>query len=158
MTLRLCATAASNGLRYLMRRQRLADFQPSRLWLYWYTRMDIMPAEENAPPPDPHEDSGATVHSVCGALLVYHACPESLWPYDDNVYGRFSHAPDLKARPVLTVCGFDAQRMMAAYICQAPEPASCFKESGRLLARCRSDCRMFSPLSSRLYQSHASAL
>ena len=99
----LLKCAASNGLRYLMRQEQVEDFQPSRLWLYWYTRMDVVPMEENTAPPDPHEDSGVTVHSVCATVESYHCCPEPLWPYDDSTNGRFCRQPDGEVRYSLKI-------------------------------------------------------
>ena len=86
--------AASNALRYLMRKASIPDFQPSRLFLYWYTRMAVMPSELHSPPPDVHEDAGAFVHSACAAISVYHCCPEALWPYNDSADGIFSQEPN----------------------------------------------------------------
>ncbi|KAK9803812.1 hypothetical protein WJX73_002399 [Symbiochloris irregularis] len=92
------SNAASNGLRYLMAKEGIASFQPSRLFLYWYARMDVVPSETHTAPPNPREDSGIYVHSVCSAITVYHSCPEPLWPYNDNVDGPFSRPPDAQAQ------------------------------------------------------------
>jgi C1A family cysteine protease len=83
-----CAlNAASNCLRHLLRRERLREFQPSRLYLYWNTRVNV----ESSPA---GEDTGVCIRDVCKAVRAYHACDETVWPYD---VAKFSVAPPLTA-------------------------------------------------------------
>jgi C1A family cysteine protease len=84
-----CASnAASNCLRHLMRKERAArEFQPSRLYLYWNTRVNV----ERSPA---GEDTGVCIRDVCKAVQRYHACDEAVWPY---VIDRFGDAPPLAA-------------------------------------------------------------
>lgn len=84
-----CAlNATSNILRYLLKKEKLQEWQPSRLYMYWNTRVNI---EKTAP----SEDSGVCIRDVCKALNKYHACHEDpTWPYDVN---KFNMAPPLIA-------------------------------------------------------------
>ena len=68
------ANAASNLLRYMLRRGGERDFQPSRQFIYYNTRVKI--AHQS-----PRVDEGACLRDVCKALKAYHACPEEVWPY-----------------------------------------------------------------------------
>ena len=68
------ANAASNCLRHLLKKQNLPEFQPSRLFIYYNSRVLIEGV-------DPCEDSGATLRDVCKALSKYHACCEEVWQY-----------------------------------------------------------------------------
>lgn len=83
-----CASnAASNCLRYLLRKQGKPEFQPSRLYIYWNTRVNIAKAPAA-------EDTGVCIRDVCKALTKYHACDETVWPYIES---KFSVAPSLEA-------------------------------------------------------------
>jgi C1A family cysteine protease len=83
-----CASnATSNALRHLLKKEKLPEFQPSRLYLYWNTRVNI----EHSPP---KEDTGVCIRDVCKAIQKYHACDENIWPYDTS---KFSIPPPLNA-------------------------------------------------------------
>lgn len=84
-----CAlNATSNTLRFLLKREKLTEWQPSRLYLYWNTRVNI----ENE---SPNEDTGVCIRDVCKSLQKYHACHENpTWPYDIT---KFNVAPPLIA-------------------------------------------------------------
>ena len=79
--------ATSNSLRHLLEKEGLPVWQPSRLYLYWNTRVNI----EHSPA---NEDTGVCIRDVCKALKKYHACSEEIWPYDIE---KFSQAPPLDA-------------------------------------------------------------
>lgn len=81
----LCAT--SNLLKYLLMKEKHTVFQPSRLYLYWNTRVSI----ERSPP---NEDTGVAIADVCKALTKYHVCDEDIWPY---IIDNFSILPPLEA-------------------------------------------------------------
>jgi C1A family cysteine protease len=87
-TLGSCAsTATSNILRHLLRKEHLPEFQPSRLYIYWNTRVNI----EGSPA---GEDTGVCIRDVCKAVAKYHACDERIWPYKIK---QFSQSPPLEA-------------------------------------------------------------
>lgn len=84
-----CAlNATSNILRFLLKKEKLIEWQPSRLYMYWNTRVNI---EKESP----NEDSGVCIRDVCKALQQYHVCHETpSWPYDIT---KFNVAPPLNA-------------------------------------------------------------
>jgi len=88
MALGSCSSqATSNILRHLLKLEKLPEFQPSRLYLYYNTRVLI--AHDS-----PKEDTGCVLRDVCKAVKKYHACDEKVWPY---VIPKFSQAPPLAA-------------------------------------------------------------
>ncbi len=83
-----CApNAASNVLRYLQKKENIPEIQPSRLYLYWNTRVNIEGGS-------PTEDSGVCLRDICKAIKDYEACDETIWPYDIT---KFSTSPPLEA-------------------------------------------------------------
>lgn len=87
-TLGACALhATSHCLRHLLQKEGKAQFQPSRLYLYWNTRVSV----EHSPV---DEDTGVCIRDVCKALSRYHACDETVWPY---IIENFNQAPPLEA-------------------------------------------------------------
>jgi C1A family cysteine protease len=81
-----CAShACSNTLRYLLQKEGLPVFQPSRLYIYYNTRVKI---ESN--PAD--QDTGVTIKGLCKAVQKYDACDEELWLYDTS---KFAIPPPL---------------------------------------------------------------
>jgi C1A family cysteine protease len=83
-----CAlNATSNILRHLLKVEKLPEIQPSRLYLYYNTRVLI--AGDSA-----KEDTGCILRDVCKAVQKYHACEEKVWPY---IIPKFSKAPPLTA-------------------------------------------------------------
>lgn len=83
-----CASnATSNILRHLLKKEGKTEFQPSRLYIYFNTRVNV----EHSPV---DEDTGVCIRDVCKALSKYHACSETVWPY---IISRFSIAPTLEA-------------------------------------------------------------
>ena len=68
------ANELSSALRYCLAKQALPDFQPSRLFIYYFARLlDGSPLSE---------DSGITIRSGLKAIQHFGAPPEALWPYD----------------------------------------------------------------------------
>ena len=83
-----CAlNASSNSLRYLLGKEKQTIFQPSRLFLYYNTRVLI----EGSPT---DEDTGVCIKDVCKSLVKYHACDEKIWPYQID---EFSIKPSQSA-------------------------------------------------------------
>jgi uncharacterized protein YvpB len=81
------SNATSNCLRYLLKKESEKEFQPSRLYIYWNARVNI----EKSPA---DEDTGVAVRDACKAIQKYHACDETIWPYDIS---KFNVAPPLTA-------------------------------------------------------------
>ena len=69
-----CApTQISNALRYCLRRDKITDFQPSRLFIYYFARViDKLPIDQ---------DTGITIRGGLKAVSKYAACSEIWWPY-----------------------------------------------------------------------------
>jgi C1A family cysteine protease len=78
------ANATSNTLRFLLKKENLADWQPSRLFIYYYSRL-----LENTV----NEDSGAMLRDVMKAVSTYGVCPENNWIYDIS---KFNVKPSLE--------------------------------------------------------------
>lgn len=66
------ANASSNALRYCLTKEKSSVFQPSRLFIYFYSR--LLEGTVN-------QDSGASLRDVMRAINMYGACPEPTWPY-----------------------------------------------------------------------------
>jgi len=92
------ANAVSNLLLYMLKRRAYKTGreyeklpQPSRLFIYYNTRVRVMKESSN-------DDCGASLRAVCKASSKYHFCPEGKWPYDDRKFvGKFSVQPDNQA-------------------------------------------------------------
>jgi C1A family cysteine protease len=67
------ANASSNALRYCLKKFNSNVFQPSRLYIYYFSRL----LENNI-----NEDSGASIRVVMKAISKYGTCDEVVWPYD----------------------------------------------------------------------------
>lgn len=72
------ANATSNALRFCLKKEELVqkrqmDFQPSRLFIYYYSRLI-----ENSV----SEDSGCCIRDVMKEVQIYGACSETNWVYD----------------------------------------------------------------------------
>lgn len=80
------AQATSNALRHCLRKEGKPDCQPSRLFIYYYSRL-----LENCV----NQDSGAVIRDVMKAVQKYGACDESSgqWPYDIT---KFKQQPPRK--------------------------------------------------------------
>jgi len=81
------ANASANCLHYLLKKENVHEFSPSRLFIYYYTRVAI---EHTSP----REDSGANIRDVCRAIASYHVCDERVWPY---YVSKFSTHPSATA-------------------------------------------------------------
>ena len=77
----------SNNLCFLLGKQGLPRFQPSRLALYYNCRVNVekQPADQ---------DTGVSIGDLCTSVQEYHACPEPDWPYNIS---KFSQAPPHRA-------------------------------------------------------------
>ena len=75
------ANAASNALRFLLEKERAVVFQPSRLFIYYFSRL-----LENTV----DQDSGCQLRDVVKAIQKHGACSETNWPYD---VARFAERP-----------------------------------------------------------------
>lgn len=83
-----CASnAASSCIRYLLKKEGLPEFQPSRLYIYYNTRVNIAKAPQD-------KDTGVCIRDICKSISKYHACDEKIWPY---IIKKFSTAPSLEA-------------------------------------------------------------
>lgn len=111
------ANACSNALRFCLGREGIAEFQPSRLFIYYQTRRVMgVPLDE---------DTGCGLREVCRAVARYHVCPESLWPYDPSPETRFKLPPDAAA------CAAAAAHRRLTYLSVAPDPVhiqACLRE------------------------------
>ena len=66
------SNATSNALRYLLKLDHKKDFQPSRLFIYYFTRL----LQDTV-----NEDSGCSIRECMKSLATYGCCSENLWPY-----------------------------------------------------------------------------
>jgi C1A family cysteine protease len=66
------ANALSNSMRYCIRSGKGKDMQPSRLYMYYFTRFLQHTVGE---------DSGASSKRMVEAVAKYGACDELVWPY-----------------------------------------------------------------------------
>ncbi|KAG5192580.1 hypothetical protein JKP88DRAFT_173271 [Tribonema minus] len=80
------AHAASSALRFLIRKEKLQDFQPSRLFIYFTSRVYVEGVA-------PSEDTGCALRDVVKALSTYHVCNERYMPYSDTKIAE--HPPAL---------------------------------------------------------------
>lgn len=67
------ANAGASLFEFVMKKQGLFDFVPSRLFIYYYERFLQKTVKE---------DSGATITGCLKVLAKYGVCPETDWPYD----------------------------------------------------------------------------
>ncbi|KAJ7885985.1 peptidase C1A papain [Mycena leptocephala] len=66
------ANAACGAFRFELARKSLPDFDPSRLFVYYNSRVTK------------NRDTGAETRKACHTLVTTGACEEALWPYDGN--------------------------------------------------------------------------
>jgi C1A family cysteine protease len=78
------ACAASNALRFCLQKEDTIVFQPSRLFIYYFSRL----LEGNV-----SEDSGAAIRDVLRSITAFGACNETSLPYDID---KFSDKPPTK--------------------------------------------------------------
>ena len=71
------ANATSNALRFLLKKENKVDYQPSRLFIYYFTR--LIEGTVN-------EDSGCLIRDVMKSVGQYGACSEHLLPYNIDQY------------------------------------------------------------------------
>jgi len=80
------SNAVSNVIRYLLVMEKKTVIQPSRLYLYYVSRVFI---EKQSP----SEDNGVCIRSVCKAVQKYFICDEKIYPY---ITKFFSEAPTME--------------------------------------------------------------
>jgi C1A family cysteine protease len=73
------SNATANALRFCLKKEHLIDFAPSRLYMYYYTRL----IEGH-----PNEDTGTTIRDMMKELHTYGDCHEDLWPYDISQFRK----------------------------------------------------------------------
>lgn len=71
------ANACSNVLRYLFRKEKSKDFQPSRLYMFWFSR--FLDGKE-----DKGDDAGASIRDMMTSIHTYGVCDEELLSYNVN--------------------------------------------------------------------------
>lgn len=64
----------SNNMRYCLKKLKFTEFQPSRLYLYYFTRLS-----EGS---DVTEDTGISIRGGLKAIQKYGVCGENNWGYD----------------------------------------------------------------------------
>jgi C1A family cysteine protease len=80
-----CVTnATANALEFCLKKEHGVDFAPSRLYMYYYTRL----MEGN-----PGEDTGCTIRDCMREIHTYGVCDEVSWPYDIS---KFTIRPNNK--------------------------------------------------------------
>ncbi|KAJ3085259.1 hypothetical protein HK102_000165 [Quaeritorhiza haematococci] len=90
------ANVASTCLAYMFKKEGQGRGSgtvdvPSRLWIYWYTRVMVARG-------DPSEDSGASMRDTWKSIIRHQVCPETVWGYDIR---RFAEKPDTQAHQTL---------------------------------------------------------
>lgn len=66
------ANAASNALKFIIMKENRQVFQPSRLYIYWFSRF----IEKTT-----SSDSGATLRDTMSSINNNGTCDEQIWPY-----------------------------------------------------------------------------
>jgi C1A family cysteine protease len=72
-------SACSNAVRFVLRKEKNKELNPSRLYMYWFARF-----VEN--PNNDFSDSGVTIRSILSSIHTYGLCDDSLFPYNVNKY------------------------------------------------------------------------
>ncbi len=78
------ANAIAGAVEFDLRKQKLADFAPSRLFIYY---------DERQMEGTVSQDAGAQIRDGMKSVAKQGVCPESEWPYDIT---RFAHKPPSK--------------------------------------------------------------
>lgn len=78
------SNATANALQFCLKKEHEMEFAPSRLYMYYYTRL----IEGNV-----GEDTGCVIRDAMKELRTYGGCHESLWPYDIS---KFTTRPSNK--------------------------------------------------------------
>ena len=68
------ANELSNAMRFCLAKEKVHVFQPSRLFIYYFSRLF-----EGS---DINQDTGISISGACGAISKYGACSENNWGYD----------------------------------------------------------------------------
>ena len=85
------ANATSNALRFCLKKEKALEFQPSRLFIYYFTRLI-----ENSV----MEDSGCCIRNVMKEIQIYGVCSENNWGYDVSKFNV--HPPTAAVRAART--------------------------------------------------------
>ena len=86
------------------KKQKLKDFIPSRLFLYYNERVD----DKNM-----NSDSGAHIRNGIKSLNVNGVCPETEWPY--NVEEKFTEKPPKKCYHDALKCTIKSYQQLNEY-------------------------------------------
>lgn len=78
------ANASAAAFEFDLKKQKAADFVPSRLFIYY---------NERAIEHSVSDDSGAMIRDGIKSLNKLGVCPESMWPYSDENPGPFQRKP-----------------------------------------------------------------
>lgn len=73
------ANACSNVLRYILHKEKNRDFQPSRLYMYWFSRFLEGKKDEDG-------DCNSTIRNTLTSIHTFGACDETLIPYNVNKF------------------------------------------------------------------------
>lgn len=73
------SNATANALEYCLKKEHEIEFAPSRLYMYYYTRL----IEGNV-----GEDTGCVIRDAMKELRTYGGCHESIWPYDISQFTK----------------------------------------------------------------------
>jgi C1A family cysteine protease len=73
------SNATANALEYCLKKEHEIEFAPSRLYMYYYTRL----IEGNV-----GEDTGCIIRDAMKELRTYGGCHESIWPYDISQFTK----------------------------------------------------------------------
>jgi C1A family cysteine protease len=101
------ANAIAAALEFDRKKQKLADFIPSRLFIYYNERS----MEHSVP-----LDSGAQIRDGIKSVGDQGACPEKQWPYDDTPADATTNVWPAGAKPAQTPpksCYTDAKKFVA---------------------------------------------
>lgn len=88
----------SNAMRFCLAKQKVQVFTPSRLYIYYFTRLF-----EGS---DINQDTGVSISGACGSIAKYGACSENNWGYDitkftqqpvrNAIIAAYTHIPGYK--------------------------------------------------------------
>ena len=83
------SNSVANCIRYVLGKLNGVIFMPSRLFLYYNTRVLVEKS-------NPKEDTGVMCRGMCKAISKYFICEERYYPYD---ICKFANEPSVDARP-----------------------------------------------------------
>lgn len=104
------SNAVAGAIEFERKKQGLPDFVPSRLYVYYNTRVIEG---------DPEADNGAQIRDAIKAVAVQGACPETDWPYDIS---KFAVAPPAN-------CYADAKTDLVSAYARVDQTATAIKNT-----------------------------